>query len=263
MSSQDSDLSETQSRAVAATVREALARRRVSRQTLADQAKISISTLEKALSGRRPFTLATTVRLEEALGISLREGADASSKPAPTGLAPDELGSYARAAVEWMEGSYLTLRPSFGDAQAIFAYRTDIAWDEASSCLIFREAERLDTPFAQYGQVAVSHQSGHAYLVTNRHGQHRLAILSRPTIEGAMYGILTTLQSGRGAQLTPVAAPLALVPLARGALASTTFGRVAPHDAAHAAYRTHLERVTRDMFALFIDGKAVSEREGG
>src|SRR5947199_5780824 len=60
----EKQLSGEQSRLVAAIIREQLARRRISRQHLADQAKISISTLEKALSGRRPFTLATTVRLE-------------------------------------------------------------------------------------------------------------------------------------------------------------------------------------------------------
>src|ERR1700753_3445357 len=67
----DEDLSEEQSLAVAARVREALARRRMSRQQLADQAKISISTLEKALAGRRPFPLATTIRLDEAAGLPL------------------------------------------------------------------------------------------------------------------------------------------------------------------------------------------------
>ena len=61
-------LTDEQSRVIATLIREELARRRISRQLLADQAKISISTLEKALSGRRPFTLATTIRLEQALG---------------------------------------------------------------------------------------------------------------------------------------------------------------------------------------------------
>ncbi|MBR7518250.1 helix-turn-helix transcriptional regulator, partial [Mycobacterium tuberculosis] len=68
----DSQLSERQNQAVATKIREEMARRRVSRQYLADQAKISLSTLEKALSGHRPFTLATTNRLEEALGMRLR-----------------------------------------------------------------------------------------------------------------------------------------------------------------------------------------------
>src|SRR6187431_1438668 len=108
----DRQLSAEQSRWVAATVREELARRRISRQHLAAQAKLSISTLEKALGGRRPFTLATTVRLEEALGVSLRKGPDAAA-PANGDVAPDNLGAYSRRAVAWLEGIYLTLRPSF------------------------------------------------------------------------------------------------------------------------------------------------------
>ena len=63
-----SELSVESSESVALVVREELARRRLSRQWLADEAKVSLSTLEKALSGRRPFTLATVVRLEDALG---------------------------------------------------------------------------------------------------------------------------------------------------------------------------------------------------
>src|SRR5882757_6498761 len=107
-------LSDEQSRSVAALVREQLARRRISRQQLADQAKISISTLEKALAGRRPFTLATTIRLEEALGVALRKvnGSSAHKAAATAGLAPGELGFYSRQSVSWIEGSYLTLRPS-------------------------------------------------------------------------------------------------------------------------------------------------------
>ena len=68
----DKQLSDEQSREIAETIREELARRRISRQALAEQAKLSLSTLEKVLGGRRPFTLATTVRLEQALGVSLR-----------------------------------------------------------------------------------------------------------------------------------------------------------------------------------------------
>src|SRR5712691_4460351 len=123
----DKQLSDAQSRAVAVLVREELARRRISRRHLADRAKISISTLEKALSGRRPFTLATTIRLEEALGVPLRN--NHAPIPAPEGLAPDELGFYSRRAVAWIEGVYLTLRPSFGAKDAIYAYRTEISWD--------------------------------------------------------------------------------------------------------------------------------------
>src|SRR3984893_16342959 len=94
----EKQLSAEQSRLVAAIIREQLARRRMSRQRLADQAKISISTLEKALAGRRPFTLTTTIRLEEALGLSLRNGSPDGGRAASavTGLAPGDLGFYSR-----------------------------------------------------------------------------------------------------------------------------------------------------------------------
>ena len=240
----DKQLSDEQSRAVAALIREQLARRRISRQHLADQAKISISTLEKALAGRRPFTLATTVRLEEALGVALRKaGADFA------GLAPAELGFYSRPAVAFIEGCYLTLRPSFGDPTAIYAYRTEICWDADSSSLIFRESERIDAEFAQQGLVSVPNESGYVYLVTNRQGQYRLVVISRP-IYGEMFGIMTTLQVGRGNQLLPVAAPIAYLSLK--ALTNVEFGRIAKGHRRYEDYRKHLARTVDERFALFL-----------
>src|ERR1043166_217833 len=133
MSAPDTQLSDAQSRQIAATIREELARRRISRQQLADQAKLSISTLEKALGGRGPFTLATTVRLEQALGVSLRKGAEEVTAAQNGEVAPDSLGAYSRRAVAWMEGTYVTVRPSFSERDSIYAYRTQIAWDAAAS----------------------------------------------------------------------------------------------------------------------------------
>jgi transcriptional regulator with XRE-family HTH domain len=250
----DKQLSAEQSRQVAATIREEIARRRISRQHLAEQAKLSISTLEKALGGRRPFTLATTVRLEQALGVSLRKGADApvAAAPANGDVAPDGLGGYSRRSVSWLEHDYLTLRPSFGDKDAIYAYRTEIIWDAAASCLAFREAERQDAAFTQFGEVAVPNQSGFIYLVTNRHGQHRLITISRPTISGEMYGIITTLLAGRGSLLTPIAAPIALLPMK--IVATPSFGRILPTDVNYEAYRKHIRRITDEPFAVFLPG---------
>ena len=249
----DKQLSDEQSRLIAGLIREELARRRISRQLLADQAKISISTLEKALSGRRPFTLATTIRLEEALGVPLR-GKKSGPAPAPavTGLAPGDLGFYSRPAVSFIEGGYLTLRPSFGEKDAIYAYRTEISWDDASSSLIFRESERIDAAFTQHGLVSVPNQSGHIYLVTNRQGQYRLIVVTRPTISGEMYGILTTLQVGRGAQLVPVSAPIVLIPMAT--MSDVAFGRVAAGHACYETYRKHLKRTVEEPFVLFLPG---------
>ena len=53
MTAPDHQLSAEQSRQIAETIREEIARRRMSRQALAELAKLSLSTLEKVLGGRR------------------------------------------------------------------------------------------------------------------------------------------------------------------------------------------------------------------
>ena len=239
------ELSEAQSQAVAQLVLEELARRRMSRKRLAAEARISLSTLEKALNGNRGFTLATLVRLEQALSVSLRPAAKPAGGAGAGVLAPAELGAYSRAAVHVLEGRYLTLRPSFEVEGAIYAYRTDISWDGGK--LIFAESERLDMANAQKGLVSVPIPSGHIYFLTNEEGQMRMAVLGRQLRTGAMYGLLTTLQAGSGPQLQPVATPLALVPLAEG----MAFGRVVAGDAHHGQYRQHLTRVLEGGFARF------------
>jgi transcriptional regulator with XRE-family HTH domain len=246
----DKQLSDEQSREIAETIREELAKRRISRQALAEKAKLSLSTLEKVLGGRRPFTLATTVRLEQALGVSLRKSTVAPAPAAGNDVAPDSLGSYSHRAVTWIEDVYITLRPSFGDKDAIFAYRTEIVWEPKVSSLVFREGERTDAAYEHTGEVAVPHQSGFIYLVINKHGQHRVITVSRPTVTGAMYGIISTLRAGAGSQLMPVAAPIAYVPI--GNIQEPTLGRIAPDNANHALYLSHLRRTVEEPFALFL-----------
>jgi transcriptional regulator with XRE-family HTH domain len=238
-----------ESSATALRIREELARRRLSRQWLADEAKVSLSTLEKALSGHRPFTLATVVRLETALGVALRGVKPPERNLDSTTLAADELGAYSRAAVHWLEGEYLTLRPSFSEAGSVYAYRTMIAWDEETHCLAFHESSRLDRGFEQHGFVSFPHLSGHIYLVTNVEGQYRIAILGRPSRDGALNGVLTTLAAGAGAQLTPTSTPIALLPISRREEAE--FGLIRPGDRCHDEYAAHVAAVTERGFALF------------
>ena len=242
------ELDEKRAEEIAHKVREELARRRISRQALADMARISISTLEKALSGRRSFTLATVIRLEEALGTSLRGNMAA----APIGeSAADTLGGYNHGAVRWLEGPYLTLRPLFGSNPGVYAYLTTIVWDPACSCLVFAESERTDG-FVQRGQVSMPHMSGHIYLVTSEAGQYRLAILGRPTIKGSLYGILTTLLVGHGSQLVPASCPIALLRLDEGM--TPTYGRIDPAHPAYPACWAEIDTVTQADFARFPTG---------
>jgi transcriptional regulator with XRE-family HTH domain len=238
------ELSVEGSQSVAMVVREELARRRLSRQWLADEAKVSLSTLEKALAGSRPFTLATVVRLEDALGTSLRSSRTASEAKL---FAPETMGAYARPAVQWLEGTYLTLRPSFSEPGAVFAYLTSLSWSEDEGHLVFSEAARTDSEYEQKGFVSFPNVSGAIYLVTISEGQYRVAILNRPTGLTGMSGILLTLAAGDGAQLIPAAVPIALVPAGE----SPTVGVVRAGDECFEEYRACVDRVTQRGFARF------------
>ncbi len=187
------------------------------------------------------------IRLETALGLTLRPRLEREAfVPA---AAAEILGAYSRNAVKWLESDYLTLRPSFAGGDDIYAYRITIAWDSGQGCLVFAETDRLDAAFAQKGVVSVPNKSGHVYLHTNDDGQFRVAILSRPLIGGEMYGLLATLKVGTGSQLTPVATPLALVPLHK---TRARFGRLVPGDEDYTASRAHLDRVTQGGFASLL-----------
>jgi hypothetical protein len=234
-------------------IREELGRRRATRQWLADQARISLSTLEKGLAGQRRFTTATLVRIESALGVALRLRGKLRDD-GEGGIAPDELGAYARPAVRWLEGDYLTVRPAFGIEGALYAYRTSILWDAEESRLVFHESERADAAYTQRGDVALPHQSGHVYLVTRVAGQFRLVLLSRPTIAGTLGGILSTLHAGGGARLLPVACPIALVPI--GANAAPRFGLLRQGEEGYAELAAILERVEAEGFARLVGGPA-------
>ncbi|HEY0413499.1 MAG TPA: helix-turn-helix transcriptional regulator [Allosphingosinicella sp.] len=243
------DLQAERSEAVAGLVREELARRRLSRQWLADAARVSLSTLEKALAGSRPFTLATVVRMEEALGTDLRGAHSGTHDHPASGFAPEEMGAYARPAVRWLEGEYLTLRPSFSEPGSLYAYRTLIAWDEEKGHLTFSETERLDREFEQQGFVSFPHLSGHIYLVTSTAGQYRFALLSRPSAGGALNGVLTTLVAGNGAQLIPASVPIALVPST--GRAEPEFGLVRPGSRCYDEYRGCVDRIAQRGYVLF------------
>jgi transcriptional regulator with XRE-family HTH domain len=241
----DKELKDAESREFGRRVREELARRRISRQALADMARISLSTLEKALAGTRPFTLASKIRIEEALGM--RQAAAPSAPPAFA--APERLGAYTRPAVRWLEGSYLTIRPSFGTDEGVYTYVTEIDWNEEAGHLVFAEHQRIDSQFEQRGDVSIPHLSGHIYLTTNEVGQHRMVVLSRPTITGSMFGLLATLQVGHGSQLVPASCPIVLAPLARQP--EHELGLIEPGTKYHDAYRALLLETTSRDFARF------------
>lgn len=91
--------------------------------------------------------------------------------------------------------------------------------------------------------------SGHIYLVTNDNGQYRLMVLGRPTIDGTLFGLLTTLQVGHGSQLVPVSCPVALVKYDR--IAGAVIGSVKPGDAYYDQYRGLIDAALTKDYVRF------------
>jgi transcriptional regulator with XRE-family HTH domain len=234
---------------VSRLIREEIARRRISRQAVADMAQISISTLEKALAGKRSFTLATLIRLEKALGLELRDAPPKAPAAVTMTMASADLGSYTRPAVKWMEGEYLTIRPGFNDAQTLYTYYTSIRWDDARGALTFCESGRQDKQFEQSGLVSMPYMSSHIYLVTNEDGQFRMAVLGRSSKDSILFGILSTLFVGDGTQLIPLSCPIALQRLTDGERPDV--GLIAPDSDRYAPLRALLDRTVGGGFARF------------
>jgi hypothetical protein len=110
--------------------------------------------------------------------------------------------------------------------------------------------DRLDAPFSQKGVVSMPNKSGQIYLYTNDQGQMRIAILNRPHIGGVIYGLLATLAVGAGSNLTPVAAPIALLPWP--GVGSPKLGRILEGDAEYADYQRHLAMIVDAGYAKLL-----------
>ncbi len=165
-------------------------------------------------------------------------------------LAPEHMGAYSKSAVRWLEGRYLALRPSFSTPGDIFSYLIDIHWVEEAGYLTFAERKQVDTRIEQTGHVSLPNLSGHIYLATNESGQLRLMMLSRPTVEGTLYGTLSALREGQGSQLAPACCAIALVRFER--LDDPLIGAVPNGTPHHTAYSKILIAVTALEFASFF-----------
>ena len=147
-------------------------------------------------------------------------------------------------------GSYLTLRPSFSEQGAIFAYLTEIAWDDVKGHLAFSEAGRLDAQYEQKGFVSFPNLSGAIYLVTISDGQYRLALLNRPAGGGDdRRNPVTTCGGARRAAYPRSGSNRSCADGRSGR--DPQLGVVRSGDAAYDEYRTCVDRVTQAGFALF------------
>ncbi len=166
-----------------------------------------------------------------------------------TEVAPIYMGGYTRRAVDHFIGSYLTLRPAFTKDGVLFAYRTDITWDESWPSLLFQECNRPDAPYSHTGRVHVPPSSQFIHLVSLTKGAMRMILLSQPDQMQQMRGIITTL-SRRGPTIAPVSAPIVYRRI--DAASAGDFGEITAGHALYANYKAALEECVDEGHATLI-----------
>jgi hypothetical protein len=159
------------------------------------------------------------------------------------------MGGYTRANVRVLEGRYLCFRPAFSSNGVINAYIVVVRWDDAESCLIFEEQERIDAGHTQRGRVYIPDGKPFMNLVTVERGAVRLIMVSRPDGQASGRGLIMTLSNPGGVQFTPVSAPVVLKRLAQ---TRPQLGFIKPNSPDYVFYQQELEAVTPDygFFAI-------------
>lgn len=183
------------------------------------------------------------------LQLDLDEILARQSDHAGGGIAPIQLGAYARRAVETYIGDYLTIRPAFSGSGNVIACATAIAWSEADSCLTFEERSRPDYTSPHTGQLFIPAGGGFVYLVSG-HGKGwlRTALVSQLDTAGMMRGLILALHRVGGSMHVPASAPIVYVK--RTDLADCVLGDLDPgsDDATARAYAEY-----RRMLAETLD----------
>jgi hypothetical protein len=170
--------------------------------------------------------------------------ADADAKARP------EWGGYTKASVAELIGSYLVLRCAFKTPANVYAYATDILWDDAEGGLVFRERDRRDAKHSHRGHVRIPNLSMYMYLVSGENGWLRCVTLSVLDVVTEMHGVLSTLHNIAGAMYVPVATPVVYVK--RASLDQEPFGEITPSDPRHERYFDMLRQTITNTYVQMI-----------
>lgn len=245
-------------------IRTAMIEKKITQAELADAADCHEKTIQNLMAGRtvRDQTLFDVCMVLDLDFDDVKaqwaghgpEGAPMPDEPGQAGagteVAPIYMGGYTRRAVDHLIGSYLTLRPAFTKADVIFAYRTDISWDDSWPSLLFQEHNRPDAPYAHRGRVHVPPSSQFIHLVSLTKGAMRMILLSQIDQTSQMRGLITTL-SRQGAMIAPVSAPIVYRRL--GTSETAVYGEIASGEEAYASYAEALRTCVSDGFASLIE----------
>jgi hypothetical protein len=220
----------------------------LTRQVLADKAKIGIDRVDDFLNRKKPYvSLSTFLKIAKALGK------EPLQPPAPPKEqeAPDELGGYTIKSAKQYIGEYLCIRPLFGNPKHLNAYLMDLVWNEKEHCLAFEERRRFDKRHAQRGKVYIPTGQPYISLLTADAGEVRHIILARNR-EGIMRGLVQTLFNRGGELYTPVCAPIVLRKTNGEVIEDADLGQIDSKKAKYKTYRELLNEVLENDFARLV-----------
>jgi len=243
--------------AALALLKTAMIEKKLTQAELADAADCHEKTIQNLLGGRSVrdqtlFDVCVVLGLEFDKVKSAWNGGGAGEPADLHGeggfVAPLYMGAYTRAAVDHYLGSYLTLRPSFSQAGAIVAYRTDVIWDPDWPSLVFQERDRPDAPYSHRGRLYIPASSSFIHLVSLTKGAMRMVVVSQVDRFGEMRGIMTTLHK-HGAMLVPVATPIVY---AKREEFSGPFGAITDTSPAFKEYKAALDDTVAQGYARLV-----------
>jgi hypothetical protein len=204
---------------------------------------LSKSSIEKLFQG--DFTERTLNKIEGILKTSFR----APSSAVKNDTADRSVGGYVFAAVEYLQGDYICVRPMFANPANFNAYLITIEWSDERKCLVFEEKSRFDGKYRQTGTVHIPFGTAYMNLVSSSAGNVRTILLSLPDSEDMMRGIISTLSNPKGSVYIPVAAPIVLRKLRKAE--EPELGTIAQTHHRHEEYRSWLATVLTEEFGIF------------
>src|SRR6266566_8148727 len=178
--------------------------------------------------------------------------------PSRPGVVAPSYGGYSYANVKDLEGRYVCFRPAFTSAGIISAYLMDLRWDDAASCLTFKEKDREDAGHTQRGRIYLPDGRPFMNLVTVGGGGIRLITVSRPGEPQSARGLVMTLSNPSGMHFTPACAPIVL---RRVTDRIPQLGFIRPGAPDYESYRQELEAVAPEFGFFATAPRPVGDAE--
>ncbi len=180
-------------------MRDELQRQRLSQKQLADRAKLSASTVYRALRG--DFSDKTLKSIEKALNAQFSQEKIANEK-----FSDRTYGAYSREVYSHYEGYYKCIRPLFTKDDQVIVYYMHTYWSEEENCFLFSE---INDSYSHSGKIFIPPNVPFLHFLTCETGSLRLITACHlPGNLNILRGIVLTLAHPSRMDFLPAAAEI-------------------------------------------------------